>query len=94
MDLDADLTAYYEAEARSGRRSKVGEFRRGLWGGLEFEGIVPFGDLRPDRFFSLTTHDRWREMLARHGDVETFETHDPAHDDGWEYQFAIVRAQA
>src|SRR6478735_12243656 len=31
VDLDADLIAYYEAEARSGRRSKVGEFRRGLW---------------------------------------------------------------
>lgn len=66
----------------------------GTWGGLDFEGIVPFGDLRPDRFFSLATHDRWREMLGRHADVEVFETHDPGHDDGWEYQFAVVRAQA
>jgi SAM-dependent methyltransferase len=63
----------------------------GTWGGLDFEGIVPFGDLRPDRFFSLATHDRWREMLARHGDVEIFETHDPHHDDGWDYQFAVLR---
>ena len=30
-------------------------------------------------------------MLARHGDVEIFETHDPHHDDGWEYQFAVLR---
>ena len=30
MDLDADLIAYYEAEARSGRRVKVGELRQGL----------------------------------------------------------------
>ena len=204
MDLDADLTAYYEAEARSGRRVKVGEYRQGLrnafreivvaegrrhmidvgsgpgldtaawqaegldvvgvdlteanvrlmgerdlvgvtgslydlpfrdgsfdslwtmstfvhvpharfdeaitemlrvvapgsplaigtWGGHDFEGIYPYGDLRPDRFFSLATHDRWREMLARHGDVETFETQGRDHDDGWEYQFAVVRAPA
>ena len=47
----------------------------GTWGGLDFEGIYPYGDLRPDRFFSLATHERWREMLARHGDVETFQTH-------------------
>jgi SAM-dependent methyltransferase len=64
----------------------------GTWGGRTFEGIVPFGDLRPHRFFSLATHDRWREMLARHGEVESFETHDPKHDDGWEYQFAILRS--
>ena len=30
VDLDADLIAYYEAEARSGRRVKVGELRQGL----------------------------------------------------------------
>ena len=61
----------------------------GTWGGRDFEGIVEFGDLRPHRFFSLATHDRWREMLARHGDVETFETHDRADAGGWEYQFAV-----
>jgi SAM-dependent methyltransferase len=66
----------------------------GTWGGRDFEGIVEFGDLRPHRFFSLATHDRWREMLTRHGDVETFETHDGADASGWEYQFAVVRAQA
>jgi len=65
----------------------------GTWGGTDFEGIVPFGDLRPHRFFSLATHDRWRDLLARHGDVEIFETHDLENDDGWEYQFAVLRSQ-
>ncbi len=51
----------------------------GTWGGVDFEGIAPFGDLRPHRFFSLATHDRWREMLARHGDVETFADPRPEH---------------
>ena len=64
----------------------------GTWGGRDSERVVPFGDLRPHRFFSLAGHDRWRAMLARHGDVEVFDTHAPPNDDGWEYQFAVVRA--
>jgi SAM-dependent methyltransferase len=63
----------------------------GTWGGQDFEGVPEFGDLRPFRFFSLATHDRWRSMLEAHGDVELFETHDPGDDHGWEYQFAVLR---
>ena len=51
----------------------------GTWGGRDFEGIVPFGDLRPHRFFSLASHDRWREMFARHGDVDIRRREDPIH---------------
>ena len=47
----------------------------GTWGGLDFEGVPEFGELRPYRFFSLASHDRWREMLARHAEVELFETY-------------------
>ena len=64
----------------------------GTWGGLDFEGVTEFGDLRPYRFFSLATHDRWRKMLACHGNIESFETHRPDADHGWEYQFAVLRA--
>lgn len=62
----------------------------GTWGGSDFEGVREFGDLRPYRFFSLASHSRWHEMLARHADVELFETYE-SPEDGWEYQFAVVR---
>ena len=64
----------------------------GTWGGLDFEGIHEFGDLRPYRFFSLATHERWHSMLSRHGEVELFEIHDPEDEHGWQYQFAVLRA--
>ena len=64
----------------------------GTWGGRDFEGVVEFGELRPYRFFSLASHDRWREMLARHATVEEFRTFEATTADGWEYQFAVVRA--
>lgn len=65
----------------------------GTWGGFDFEGRTEFGEIRPYRFFSLASHDRWRATLARHGAVELFETYRrPGHD--WEYQFAILRAPA
>ncbi len=63
----------------------------GTWGGLDFEGVPEFGELRPYRFFSLASHDRWREMLARHAEVELFETSESTGGQGWEYQFAVVR---
>jgi SAM-dependent methyltransferase len=66
----------------------------GTWGGHEYEGVPEFGHLRPYRFFSLAAHDRWRQMLARHGVVERFEVHDPHAGDGWQYQFAVVRSPA
>jgi len=63
----------------------------GTWGGRDFEGVPEFGELRPYRFFSLATHDRWQSTLARHGTVEQFLTFAPTDPSGWEYQFAIVR---
>ncbi len=48
----------------------------GTWGGSDFEGVPEFGELRPYRFFSLASHSRWHEMLARHADVELFETYE------------------
>jgi len=63
----------------------------GTWGGRDFEGVPEFGELRPYRFFSLATHDRWRSMLQRHGHVEHFETFPPSQPSGWEYQYAVLR---
>jgi SAM-dependent methyltransferase len=63
----------------------------GTWGGVDYEGVLEIGDLRPYRFFSLTSHERWQEMLGRHGRVEYFSTSKP-NEHGWEYQFAVLRA--
>lgn len=65
----------------------------GTWGGRDFEGIPEFGELRPYRFFSLASHDRWRTMLEHHGHLEHFETFPPTQPSGWEYQYAILRAE-
>ena len=64
----------------------------GTWGGLDFEGVPEFGELRPFRFFSLAVHDRWRSMLQRRGDLEHFETFPPTRPGGWEYQYAVLRS--
>lgn len=63
----------------------------GTWGGRDFEGVPEFGELRPYRFFSLASHDRWRAMLEGHGQVEHFETFPPTQPSGWEYQYAVLR---
>ena len=63
----------------------------GTWGGRDFEGVPEFGELRPYRFFSLASHDRWRSMLERHGRLEHLETFAPTQPSGWEYQFAVLR---
>jgi SAM-dependent methyltransferase len=63
----------------------------GTWGGQDFEGVPEHGELRPFRFFSLASHDRWRAMLAAHADVEQFETFPPTDPSGWEYQLAVLR---
>lgn len=64
----------------------------GTWGGLDFEGHPEVGDILPYRFFSLASHDRWREMLSCHGELESFETYHPNRDIDWEYQFAVLRS--
>ena len=63
----------------------------GSWGGFDFEGVPEHGDIRPFRFFSLRTHDRFESMLARHGDVERFETMTRNPGSRWEDQFAVLR---
>lgn len=63
----------------------------GTWGGRDFEGVPEFGEFRPYRFFSLASHDRWRSMLERHGQLEHFETFPPTQPSGWEYEYAVVR---
>jgi SAM-dependent methyltransferase len=63
----------------------------GTWGGFDREGVHEFGEIRPYRFFSLRTHERWVATLARHASVETFDTRRPDPKIDWEYQFAIVR---
>jgi SAM-dependent methyltransferase len=63
----------------------------GTWGGRDYEGVPEFGEIRPRRFFSLASHERWRATLDRLGAVERFETFDPTDPSGWEYQFAVVR---
>lgn len=63
----------------------------GTWGGPDLEGVLEFGELRPYRFFALSSHDRWRSMLERHGHLERFETFPPTTPSGWEYQFALLR---
>lgn len=63
----------------------------GTWGGMDFEGVREFGELRPYRFFSLRSHDRWRRMLDECAGLETFETFESSGSHGWEYQFAVIR---
>ena len=63
----------------------------GTWGGQDYEGVPEFGELRPYRFFSLASHERWRSMLERHGDIEDFVTYPPTRPSGWEYQYALIR---
>jgi SAM-dependent methyltransferase len=64
----------------------------GTWGGLNFEGVREFGELRPYRFFSLRPHDRWARQLAEHGELVAFDTFESTGSHGWEYQFAVIRA--
>lgn len=64
----------------------------GTWGGWDYEGVPEFGDLLPYRFFALRSHERWYETLAEHGRVDKFVTVESTSSEGWEYQFAIVRA--
>ena len=64
----------------------------GTWGGRDFAGHPEFGDIRPFRYFSLATHERWLASLQAVVSVDTFETFSPNGDDAWQYQFAIVRS--
>ena len=62
----------------------------GLWGGPDEEAINEDDTIEPKRFFSRRSQPVLREILERHGAIESFETWDiPGND--WPYQFAIVR---
>jgi hypothetical protein len=45
----------------------------------------------PSRFFSLRSHERVCEMLARHGTIDHFTTWCDDRSD-WQYQLAILRS--
>jgi ubiquinone/menaquinone biosynthesis C-methylase UbiE len=64
----------------------------GTWGGRDFAGTTDFGTIRPFRYFSLATHERWRAALEAYGVVELFETFSPNGDLAWQYQYAVLRA--
>jgi SAM-dependent methyltransferase len=64
----------------------------GLWGGEDYEGPSTKDRIEPRRFFSVRSHERARAMLARHGDVETFETWGGA-DGSWAYQWCVLRVR-
>ena len=63
----------------------------GLWGGFDYEGWMPARSDLPSRFFSLRSHERALEMLARHGNVEEFSTWSDDRSE-WEYQLTMLRA--
>ena len=65
----------------------------GTWGGRDFAGYPEFGEIRPFRYFSLQTDDRWLALLEAECSVDSFETISPNGDDAWKYQFAIVRTR-
>ncbi len=68
----------------------------GVWGGRDWSGRAPFdadADAGPSRTYFLRSHDRWRAVLARHGDVERFETWTAPDLGDWVYQWAILRVR-
>jgi SAM-dependent methyltransferase len=62
----------------------------GLWGGVDVEHWQDARTGLPARFFSRRSHDRVQAMLARHADVESFDTW-PGEQPGWDYQLAVLR---
>jgi SAM-dependent methyltransferase len=66
----------------------------GVWGGKDWSGRAPFDDgAELVRTYFLRSHDRWRAILAEHGEIERFETW-TAHDlDDWVYQWAVLRVR-
>lgn len=65
-------------------------FGIGMWGGDEREIAADPAGRR--RFFSLRTAEHNRELLARHGEIERFETWNAGPAD-WEYQYTILRTR-
>ena len=63
----------------------------GVWGGQDFEGPSVEDDIQPPRFFALRSDARLREMLARHGELERFETWPGSGANSWTYQWCVLR---
>ena len=63
----------------------------GTWGGFEWEGVSDRDDIVPPRFFSLSSHERWRAALEAAAHVEEFTTLHPDPSNDWHYQFAVLR---
>ncbi|MGY6501774.1 MAG: GNAT family N-acetyltransferase [Acidimicrobiales bacterium] len=59
----------------------------GVWGGPDVED---HGDTGGSRLFSRRSDTRWRQLIAKIGEVELFENWHPDRDDFW-YQWAVVR---
>lgn len=64
----------------------------GIWGGQELVVTSERSDsgLELPRHFTLRTHGRTRAMLARHGEIESFESFAPETSE-WEYELAVLR---
>ena len=63
----------------------------GLWGGVDWEGVMEDDWADPPRFFSMRSDDRLREILGGHFDVELFETTMHRDEPNEHYQWCVVR---
>ncbi len=63
----------------------------GLWGGADAEGRKLDDTISPQRFFSFRSDSRARQMLARHGHVERFDTWPTDPPGQWTYQWCLLR---
>ncbi len=62
----------------------------GLWGGTNREFTNETDHFDPPRFFSSRADERVQAMLARFGEVESFESW-PSDRSDWSYQFILLR---
>jgi SAM-dependent methyltransferase len=66
----------------------------GVWGGQDWSGRAPFDDgAEPGRTYFLRSHDRWRAILAEHGEVERFDTWAAPDLNDWVYQWTVLRVR-
>lgn len=63
----------------------------GVWGGVDREGTMDDDWTEPKRFFSMRSDDHLREILERHGTVESFETVMHREDGSEHYQWCVLR---
>lgn len=63
----------------------------GLWGGVDWEGIMEDDWADPPRFFAMRSDDRLREILGRHFSIEEFVITMPREEPAEHYQWCLVR---